>query len=677
MSAWLSATPEILLAVAILGVPGLVLALALRFRAWDAVGLSVPLSLGVLAVSDEVSTRGHVGWGLPVIAATTVILGVACLLVVQVVDRRRSAAQPVGTGVVDGSVWTARQHQIAAAATLGAAILGAIAVARGIGTPSSLNQTFDGVFHVNSIRAVAEQHLASPGLFAGLTNGIHSGGFYPPTFGAVAGLVAMYTGINAVNAANITALAMTIVWPFTVSIAVRRLARPTSFGYSIAMVGSVTVALFPALLLRFGTLWPNALSYLALAPALVVVVRLFGLDETEGADDPHGRIGWWPSLLVAVISIPGVVFAHPGAAYLIFYLAVPVLIWFGWRRLVVHSAGSVGAKALRATGTVAVVGLVFIVLVWASYRISAIAAVRHQFWPPTETWDESVGHVLLLGTRLNPPNAAMAILAIAGLYAAVRFARGRLLIAWYLIIATLSVLSAAIETPSTMRWTGFWYNDPFRLFAALPLVVLPLIALGSDELRDGLRAWVERLAASGAIRLPRLAPSLAVSSALVLCVGVLALQGGLGTRKVSNTVASSYANAPHVFVNAEQAAMFRRLHAKMSPGAAIAGDPYTGEVLAGVLSGQPVVYATLGRPSKGDRKLVALGFDRYQSDPAVCAAVKRLRIAVVVTGQHFFMETANRLRWFGGFENMAAIPGLTPIDSGGGATAYRVGPCRS
>ncbi|MGN6161473.1 MAG: DUF6541 family protein [Marmoricola sp.] len=676
MSGWLSATPDILFVLALLGLPGLILALCLRFRPWDAVGFSVPLSLGVLAIADEAALHGHVRWGLPVVVGTTAVLALICFLGVRLLGNRggRWSATPAA-GTASDAVWTVREHQIAVVATLGAAVVGAIAVARGIGSPDSINQTFDGVFHVNSIDAVAKQHLASPGLFAGLTNGTHSG-FYPPTFGAVAGLLKMATGINAINAANITALAMAMLWPVTVSIGIRRLARPTCFGYVIAMVGAATVALFPALLLRFGTLWPNALSYLALAPALVVLVRLFGLDESDGEAEPLGRLAVVPTIVVAVIALPGVFFAHPGAAYLLLYLAVPALVWWGWRRFAWTGSSDLRMRLVRASGVVVVAAILFVGVVWASYRVPAIAAVRKQFWPLKETWDESVGHVLLLGTRLNAPNAAMALMAVVGLFVAARYARGRLLIAWYLIIATLAVLSAGIETPSTMRWTGFWYNDPFRLFSALPVVVLPLIALGAEAIRRRLRAEWDALAASGELgSLSRL--NSGIVAVLVVSLGVLALQGGLGTRRVSNTVAASYADAPNPIVNADEAAMLKRLRTQVPAGMAIAGDPYTGEVLAGVLSGHPVVYATFGHPSQADRKLVAMSFNRYQADPAVCAAVKRLKIGVVVTGDHFLMETPAQFRRYAGFENLAAIPGLTAIDSGGDATAFRVAPCHA
>lgn len=679
MSTWLSATPEILLALAILTLPGLVLAVCLRFRPWDALALSVPLSLGALAFANELSVKAKIHWGLPVLAEATVALAIGCLVCAWLgawFIARRGAAT---TGSTAGASWTINQHAIAAAVTLLAALAGAVAVARGIGTTHSLNQTFDGAFHVNSINAVAQHRLASPSFIGSLTNPGLSGGFYPPTFGAVGGLVVIYTGINPVDAANIVALAMAVLWPLTVSIAIRRIARPTLFGYSIAMVGTVTVGLFPALLLRFGTLWPNALSYLALAPALVVMLRLLGLDrDADDGDAQQGdRLPWWPSLVAAVIALAGLLFAHPGAAFLLLYLAMPLLLWLGWRRFVVEAAVGPGNKALRAIAVTVFIGLLFVGIVWGAYRVATIASVRHQYWPPVESWDQAVGQVLLLGSHLSAPNAAMAVLVLVGLWQALRSARGRYLIAGYLIIATLAVLSAAIETPSTMRWTGFWYNDPYRLFAALPVVVIPLIALGADALRAHTGEGIEGLLARGGLHWNARYLSVGVASGLAICLGILVLQGGLGTRKVSNVVAMSYGRAPHQMVNPAEAAMFRRLAKEIPPGTAIAGDPFTGEVLAGVLSGHPIIYETFGQPKIADRALVGLRFRDYRTDPAVCAAVKRLNIGVVVTGRHFFMENHNRRQWYRGFEKMASIPGLTLIDSGGGASAYRVGSCRS
>ncbi|GAC1381179.1 MAG: hypothetical protein NVSMB48_08590 [Marmoricola sp.] len=677
MSGWLSSTPDVLFVLAVLGVPGLVLARSLRFGIWDSVGLSVPLSLGALALTDEASIHGHVRWGLPVIAGTTLVLALLCLAAVRLGDRFLGTTPPHADATVEGAVWSVRQHQIAVLATLGAAIVGAIVVARGIGSPGAINQTFDGAFHVNSINAVAQRHLASPSLFAGLSDGSSGGGFYPPTFGAVAGLLALYTGVNAINAANITALAIAILWPITLSLAVRRIARPTAFGYAIAMAGSVTVGLYPALLLRFGTLWPNTLSYLALAPGLVVVLRLFELDQAEGgANDSHGRTSWLATVLVALIAIPGLIFAHPGAAYMLFYLAIPALIWFGWRRFVVRSQRDVRGRALLGAAVFAVVGVLFVGAVWVSARIPAIASVRHKYWPPTQSWDQAAGHVLFLGSNLSAPNLAMAVLAVAGILVGLWHARGRYLIAGYVIIGVMAVWTSAVQTPSTMRWTGFWYNDPFRIFAALPVLALPLIALGADGLRDQIRDGVGRFVEAGHVRWPSRILSVPLAAGLAVCLGVLLLQGGLGTHRVSATVAQSYGDAPLKLLTPDEAAMFRRLGEKVPAGQAIAGDPFTGEILAGVLSGHPIIYPTFGQPRSKDRVLVAEQFDQYRSNPQVCAAVKRLNIGVVISGPRYFMETPSRQIWYPAFDSVATIPGLTPIDSGGGAVAYRVGSCK-
>lgn len=676
MSSWLHATPQILLAVGILAVPGLVVGLSLRLRLWDAVGLSAPLSLGVLALANEGASHAGIRWGLPVIVGTTMVVAALCLACVLLFDRSRGRATSAGARA-DAAGWAGWQHGIAALVTLGAAVVGAIAVARGIGTPHSLNQTFDGVFHVNSINAIAQHHSAATSVIAGVTNPGLPGGFYPPTFGGAGGLLVIYGGVNAIEAANIMAVAMTAVWPLTLSIAVRRFARPRVFGYSIAMVGAVTVALFPALLLRFGTLWPNALSYLALAPALVVLLRLLALDGAGRGEPPADRLPLLATWIAAAISIPGLALAHPGAVYLVFYLAIPALIWVGWHRFVIQSTAGPHKRALAGVATVGVVGVLFVGVVWASSHISSIESVRHQYWPPVERWDQAIGQVLLLGSPLNPPNLALAVLALSGAFVALRSPIGRYLLASFVIVAAMAVATSAIQTHATMRWTGFWYNDPYRLFAALAAIVAPLVALGADELRSQLAVGIGRLEGAGVLRWPSRYLSASVAGGLVVCVGIVGLQGGLGTRKISNVVSSSYANAPHHLVNAGEAAMFERLKTKIPAGMTIAGDPFTGEALAGVLSGHPVIYATFGQPRVPDRQLVAAEFSAYQESRDVCAAVKRLKIAVVITGRHYFMENANRHRWFAGFDRLAHTPGLTKIDSGGGATAYRVGNCRS
>ncbi|HWU32096.1 MAG TPA: DUF6541 family protein, partial [Marmoricola sp.] len=275
MTSWLAVLPEIAFMVAILGLPGLLVARCLQFRWWDAIALSTPLSLAVLALANIASILTGMRWGLLVVVLATVGTVLACVLVMRtlgpVVARSSLGQAHVEGRRVIGVMWDRRAEVIAILATVAAAIVGAIAIARGTGTPHTLNQTSDAAFHVNSISAVAQQHRASPSMLSNLGYPFGSGGFYPPTFAAAVSLLVTYAHVSPVVAANVSSVAIAILWPLTVSIAVRRLARPSAFGYLVAMVGAVTVSLFPAVLLAWGTVWPNALSVLALAPALVMV----------------------------------------------------------------------------------------------------------------------------------------------------------------------------------------------------------------------------------------------------------------------------------------------------------------------------------------------------------------------------------------------------------------------
>jgi hypothetical protein len=61
----------------------------------------------------------------------------------------------------------------------------------------------------------------------------------------------------------------------------------------------------------------------------------------------------------------------------------------------------------------------------------------------------------------------------------------------------------------------------------------------------------------------------------------------------------------------------------------------------------------------------------------VCAALKRLKVAVVVDDFDTFWPTDTRQQNYSGLLNLSDTPGLTPIGYGASVTIYRVGPCQS
>ena len=686
VSEWLSVTPQILFALAVCVVPGFAIAVGLRFRWWDAASLSVPLSIGALALANIASIMLDVRWGLPVVVVTTAVVAVACwggrfALAKACAGHRKALPVAVtsASGEVDGVRWTARrQHLVAAAATLAAVGVGAFAVARGIGTPDALNRTWDGVFHVNAIDAISQAHTASPSFVAHLGGAGGTDSSYPPTFAAFAALLVMYVGVNPYVAANVAAVAIAALWPIAVSIAVRRLARPTAFGYVVAMIGAVTVGLYPSLLLEWGTVWPNAMSVLALPGALVLATRLVGVDRRRGGEDPHGRLAWMPALIAAAVIAVGMVLVQPNVLFALMYLGLPLVGWAAWRRW--HPAGA-RPRTKVLLGLVGV-GVLLAALYWLiqlSHLNPSIRSIARFYWEPQEDVWGALTQVFQLTSSKSHPNIAFACLVVVGIVVALRYARGRYLVLSYAIVVVLCVCAAAIQNDATMLLTGYWYNDPLRLYAMLPAIALPLAALGADAFRDLLRAGVERWGSRLLGAAPRWTPTAATIAAIGVCAGIVALQSGIGTARISDSVVRGYAYSPGGLVSPGQALMFKRLESedKVPAGMSIAGNPYTGEVLAGVLSGHPVVYPTFHNPGDPVRAFVGLKFRSYQADPVVCEAVKSLNIGVVVTGRIYGPRVNHWHDLFVGFDDMASIPGLTKIDSGGGATAYRVGECET
>ncbi|HWU32147.1 MAG TPA: DUF6541 family protein, partial [Marmoricola sp.] len=253
------------------------------------------------------------------------------------------------------------------------------------------------------------------------------------------------------------------------------------------------------------------------------------------------------------------------------------------------------------------------------------------------------------------------------------------LTATYCLIALLCFF-AAVQLRLTMYLTGYWYNDSPRLFAILPVVGLPLAVLGADALRRAVQQVLSRRLGRDNLSWRNRRIALSTASGLVVCLGIVLLQAGLGTARVSQVVAvTNQCSGPACLVTQGAQKVYAQLAQTMAPEETIAGDPFTGEILAGQLAGHSAIYVTFGASKDPTAALVGLRFRYYREDHLVCAAVKTLNIGVILTGRKFHGETPEKRAPFVGFnfgEDPASI-GLTKIASGGGLTAYRVGSCNS
>ncbi len=695
ITSWTAAIPPLLLAIGLLLAPGAVVAAALGFRTWDALGLAPMASIGILGLADAVSIVAGAPWGLRVILLTTGVAAVVAAAVSMATPRFINTTRKVlggrvhseehgWLGSIDGPPpghWTRAGNIVAVASTLAAGVVTAVLISRGIGSPSAIAQTVDATTHVNGIAAVAAHRSDAPSVFHYLSNPKATGGFYPPLFHGVAACLVLYAHADPFSAANLTGVAIAAVWPLSIGVLVRQGARATPFGYSVAMAGSLVVLLFPTLMLSYGILWPNGLSILALPGCLVLVARTMHYRPTSTA-------GWWTPpgrgrsgvLLVGIL--PGLVLAHPGAAFALLYLSAPLLALKLWNII----ARAATAKARFVRGLVIVTAVVVACLgTWLRIRsIPMIATVRAFTWNVRESVSQGVGEVVMLAAAWVSPCVPIAVMALMGLALAARRPWQLWLACDHALVGVLAVMTAAVQLPWTKALTGFWYNDSFRLFALLPLTALPLAATGAEALRNALELWwVRRRGKRPHVR-PRtgwisavVAPS--TVSAVVVAVVLVAAQKPVGYHGETSLMRTVYVPSAgqDQLVSPPEAAMFRRLAHEGPPGTAIAGDPFTGEVYAGLLSERPSIFPSFTVVGDPDRTLLQKHFRDFRQNPAVCAAVKRLNVGIVTSDKHIFDQSASSDP-YPGFADLGSVQGLTQIDSSGdGAVAYAVGSCSS
>ena len=260
---WLGALPAILIALAVLLVPGLAIGLVLRLRLFDAVALAPLVTVTLISVSAVAAPFAGIGWSvLPVLVLTVLVLA-ACFGIT------RFAWYPARTAGSGEHSFLRHQGPWFAAAAAAFLLIG-WQVVHIIGAPENFSQTFDNNFHLNAVRYILDTGNASSLTLTSMTSADQPAYFYPAAWHGFVSLIVQLSGapITAATSAAIIAVSAA-VWPLSVLFAVRRLAKlvPAAVLGAGILVGSFSA--FPILLLDFGVLYPNLLS-LAMVPAALV-----------------------------------------------------------------------------------------------------------------------------------------------------------------------------------------------------------------------------------------------------------------------------------------------------------------------------------------------------------------------------------------------------------------------
>ncbi|WP_415854082.1 DUF6541 family protein [Sinomonas sp. G460-2] len=626
-------------------VPGLIVGVAARLRPFQLAAFAAPISVSVVSLAAIVAPWLGLTWsGIPV-ALGTLVAALVCGLVAWRTRRGNQASRPD---------WRQSGKVLSGVAALAVA---AVLIGRRLmyvfGTPDSLSQTFDNIFHLNAVRYILDTGNASSMFVSTLTGG----GFYPAAWHDIVALVAG-PGIEITVATNVVNLVIgSVVWPLSMMALTRALVGERPAALWLAAVFSTGFGAFPILLLDFGVLFPNFLGT-ALLPAIVaLLVRALGI----GAEAQPGRL---MTALLLLMSVPGLALAHPNSLMTLLAVALPLLlmVWAGW----VRRRGFASGRILPIG--VLVGGLFVAAAAWALIRPPSSAAT----WAPVETVGQAVGELLALSGIGRPPTWLPAILALVGIAWAVRPAGRRWFLGVYAVIGLLFVVVAGMPFGKLRTaLTGVYYNDPPRLAALLPVIGIPLAVAGGLWVWDRGVLLVGRYWGRGRPEATRiLLPAAAV---VAIALSAVAIQTS-SIRDAANAAAGSYRITPSApLISTDEMALLERLDSETPADAVLVGNPWNGSSLAYAIADRRTAQAHILSEVPPGLPTIYDHLNDAKNDPAVCQAVKSLHITYVLDFGHHEVHGGDH--GVKGLDNLTQSGIAQIVDQQGTAKLLRITAC--
>ncbi len=668
----------VLVAVALVFVPGVVVCRSAGLRWASSLGVAPAVTTGLVSVTAIAAASLHVSWGpLPVVGVTAVFsLLVAGVGRVVFRTRTRGNGPVVVTGLSYNGLSEAEQHvatskrPIPNRAWWSVSAIGAIAlmvyhIRVLIGRPSAFSQTFDAVFHLNAIRWIVDNRNGSS-LAMTMTSGDGSPQFYPLGWHDLVSLTMLITGTSDVAAANnamimaVAAFAWVSGVMFLASVVVS-CSPPT-----IVAVGFLASAFpsFPYLPLKFGVLYPNFLGLALLPGVLALTVQMFRYGVGARA---RVRV----ALPVGTVAVLGIALSHPNSVLLYMVLALPLfLLWSLPRIRDAFRQRNQRAAAVNAVMLVSV--CVAVVLAWVVLRPPAESST----WEPPLTMPHALGEALSMAPLSEKVAWIPAIAVAAGAVWSIR-KRAHIweLCSYGVVFFLWMVIASWSYGPLRSALVGNWYNDPNRIAAALPIAALPLAVIGYEAIVTALVTLAGKRATGVAS-----VPTWVLQTALALLSVPLLLFTTQATdylRIVIGQGAATYrVTDGSELVDSDELELLEQLPVLVPKGAVVATVPYNGSSMAYALEGVQTTTTHILYESTPDLDVLNESLNELNDDPQVCQAINDLRVQYVLDfGDQAVNNLGNWSEQYPGFEELDEVPGLTEIDQVGHAVLYRIDSC--
>jgi D-galactosaminyltransferase len=469
----------VLLAVALLVVPGAMVARAARLPWPTAVAVGPPLTYGVVALAIVPFGAVGIPWNpwTAFLALAVVTVAAACL---PMVLNRYHDADAQARAASRGPALT-----VAGGLLLGAAFIGLAAV-QGLPNWQSIPSTWDAVWHANTIRFILDTGQASPTHMGELRNvETQDALYYPSTFHALASVFSQLTGSAPTTAYTVSSLTAAVwLFPASAAILTGRLLRDRAAEWRTAGAAATAAALsasFTAIpYVEFDTAsMPNLAAYGVAVPTMVLVVS---------ALRHRDRIP------LAVLALLGVFSVHiTGGVVAVLFVAAWWLVDGLWRPVRGRLPDFI-ALVVIAVPSVCMLLPQFVGVLRQAEIIEGHAFVTHE-GKKRGLIDAVVQHT----RHLNDFPIQWPLVTLAGLGAVILLVKKIWwpLSVWLLLVACIVYSSAPFGGPIgglTAKVSDLFYSDPRRLSAVVAMLLAPAAGVAVFTIVSAVAQGARRLA---------------------------------------------------------------------------------------------------------------------------------------------------------------------------------------
>jgi hypothetical protein len=465
-----------------------------------------------------------------------------------------------------------------------------------VGSPAAISQTNDAVFHMNAVRFILENGDAS---VMHISEVIGGRGFYPAAWHDLVSLVVQVTGADIPVAANMLTLVIgAVIWPLGIAWFMVMVSGSSTVAAYAAILAGV-MQNFPLLMFQWGVLFPNALSTALIPAAIALIVSL----PVWNSDSRPWR-GVVRGILVVALAAGSLAVSQPAS---LLPWGVACVVWLTFRLL------RTAERRRRWESWVA------LAIVWGALGVTWLtlsASTSGSHWTFFRSRTEAVLDVVLNAPVRMQPQVLVSVMMLVGLVVAAMIPRHRWLVILWGGISGMYWIAAAVGNERFRDLTlGAWYADPYRIAALMPIVVLPLAALGADAVvRTLVRGRPER----GREVAIAVAAVIAVFAVLIILFRPSPLPS-IASGKYEQ--ASRYIESDTSFLSTDERTLLDELDGLVEPEARVLGNPGTGVAFGYFVSGVDVYPRTWSPPNTSEWETLAQGLRDANDDSAVCDAL--------------------------------------------------------